>query len=249
MSPDKTSALIDAHCHFAFQNKTFPIDFPNLLPQHFLVSALTENDLEFYINNKNSSLILSAGIHPSFIDENHISFDKLVTLCDTKTIQAIGEIGLDKRSNQKEEQIYIFKKQLEIARAFKLPVILHCVHSNQELYAQMKEFSELRYIWHGFTGTEEVIKSFSKFNILFSVNQRIFKTKDRINSLNHLVKEGIILFESDMIFIETEGDSSLYNQYFIDLVEQMSELIKTDQEEIIMIQKRNLRIISIFSIF
>jgi len=117
----------------------------------------------------------SAGIHPWYAkDASAADLKQYITdpLC-----VAVGECGLDaiKSSISFDEQKILFRAHLELARQYSKPVVLHIVRSTHELFQILKEFPERVYIWHGFTGSEETIRQFERFNMYFSCGPRGLK--------------------------------------------------------------------------
>lgn len=108
----------------------------------------------------------SIGIHPVFINQSnlkqdlafikeHIQYEKCI---------AIGEIGLDKLcAIDFDVQIAIFKQQLQIAEENKIPVIIHCVRSYQEILAIRKEMKlTIPFLFHGFNKNEKLLNQITK---------------------------------------------------------------------------------------
>ena len=135
----------------------------------------------------NNDSYYSIGIHPIFIDKSNPEKD-LETIklhIQNKKCLAIGEIGLDKLCEiDFDLQIDIFKKQLEIAELNKIPVIIHCVRSYQEILQIRKSMKlSIPFIFHGFNKNKNLLQqvisnnsipSFGK-NLLYNTNlQSIF---------------------------------------------------------------------------
>lgn len=75
-------------------------------------------------------LKVALGIHPTnLVKSPEIIFNKLYDYIENKNIVAIGEIGLE---NLTQEEIDIFKKQLEIADETKSKVIIHTPRKNKQ---------------------------------------------------------------------------------------------------------------------
>lgn len=72
---------------------------------------------------------------------------------------AVGEIGLDFYwdSSRAEEQVEVFRRQLQLALRFRLPVMIHCRKAHRELLALLSEFkpAALRGVFHCFSGSIE----------------------------------------------------------------------------------------------
>ncbi len=89
----------------------------------------------------------SSGIHPWDTDASDI--DSQLRWLDEHAAElaAIGEIGLDRlRGASLEQQIVIFRRQLDIAFRHQLPVIIHDVRCSAEILAMQKE--PARALWH-----------------------------------------------------------------------------------------------------
>jgi TatD DNase family protein len=103
----------------------------------------------------------SVGIHPHearLATEAH--FEKLSELARNLRVIAWGEIGVDYHYDYspKDVQLTVFRRQMALARAAKLPIIIHC----REAWVDCLELLEsdwrsagLGGIFHCFTGTLE----------------------------------------------------------------------------------------------
>jgi TatD DNase family protein len=97
------------------------------------------------------------GIHPWSLSEKTLDadFDRLLFYCEKRLIVAVGEIGIDRACNiLLEKQIYWFRKQLELAENYRLPVIIHCVRAWSDLLEiRTKSNTNILWIFHGFNGS------------------------------------------------------------------------------------------------
>lgn len=100
----------------------------------------------------------STGLHPCFLAQADIQFKALEQLCTHNNCIAVGEIGLDKRSQYNfNTQIYYLDKQLELAATHHKPVIIHCVKAWNELLMHLKPHEAgIKIIIHGFRGKPEL---------------------------------------------------------------------------------------------
>jgi TatD DNase family protein len=99
------------------------------------------------------------GLHPCYVNENYEEELGLIkkALLDAKCpFYAIGEIGLDFYwdTTYKEEQIKALRLQIEWAKTYHLPIVLHCRDSFDETYAIVSELNDknLRGVFHCFSG-------------------------------------------------------------------------------------------------
>ena len=99
----------------------------------------------------------SIGVHPHEV--KHILdgwYDELRRLARNKKVVAYGEIGLDYHYNHSspQEQRERFREQIQLARALRLPVIIHTREAQEDTIAILKEerASEVGGVFHCFSG-------------------------------------------------------------------------------------------------
>jgi TatD DNase family protein len=104
------------------------------------------------------------GLHPnSNEDLNEENFQWIETqLLNNKKIIAVGEIGLDyyRTFTEVTRQKYWLKRQLELAKKYNLPVLLHIREAFTDAYEIVKEVGTNKGILHCFTGNWETARKF-----------------------------------------------------------------------------------------
>ncbi len=101
------------------------------------------------------------GLHPCSVDENWSEALDVIEkeLRSRSNYVAVGEIGLDLYwdKNTLPLQIAAFKRQINWAKELKLPIVIHCRDSFDEIFSVLEEEQDgtLRGVLHCFTGTEE----------------------------------------------------------------------------------------------
>ncbi|HPB04954.1 MAG TPA: TatD family hydrolase [Prolixibacteraceae bacterium] len=153
------------------------------------------------LNEIPSAQYFSAGWHPWHLngfsaDECKSEFKRLASY---KNFVAVGECGLDrKKGNNWDEQILAFETQLEIAKEYKKPLILHAVKSYSDLLQLLKMHQfENKVLIHGFIGNEQVIMQFSTFDTYFSFGKSIFNDHSKSIELLKTIAPEKIFFETD----------------------------------------------------
>lgn len=113
---------------------------------------------------KYQGIYATTGIHPHEAEKaTDAMFDEMARLAKNKKVLAWGEIGLDYfyDHSPREVQQKVFLKQMEMAKAAKLPIIIHCRPSQESqnawddclsLIEQYWATSGLGGILHCFTG-------------------------------------------------------------------------------------------------
>lgn len=98
------------------------------------------------------------GLHPMFLDQ-HVPahLDELAHWLETERPAAVGECGLDffVPDLDPDSQRRYFRRQLELARDFDLPVVLHARRAVEEVIATLREIGGLRGVVHSWSGSEE----------------------------------------------------------------------------------------------
>ena len=170
-SPDKLALskpfIIDSHCHLDFA--AFAKDHASVISQCEQngvtdivipgVTAATLTQLISFCAQKTNSLKLyyALGLHPVFLDQHEDShIDQLADLLVAHKPIAVGEIGLDFfiKELDKNKQLALFSKQLELAIEQQLPVILHVRKAHDEIINSLKQhnFAEGGIV-HAFNGS------------------------------------------------------------------------------------------------
>lgn len=97
---------------------------------------------------------------------------------------AVGEAGLDARYFEKfskEAQSEFFEEQVNLARRYALPLVVHCVGAWGELLKILEknfsEFGKLKFLIHAASCSPELVKSFENLGACFSFGKRELSSK------------------------------------------------------------------------
>jgi len=139
------------------------------------------------------------GLHPENINEefDYSLFDKL-----PDKIIAIGEIGLDYyyTKDNKDKQIEVFRKQLEIAQNLNLPVVVHSREATQDTINILKEYN-VKGVIHSFSGSIETAKIYLNMGFKLGVNGVVtFKNCNLKDVYKKLTPNDIVL-ETDSPYL------------------------------------------------
>ena len=104
----------------------------------------------------------AVGSHPDVADEvNEETIEEYRTLCKLNPkVKAIGEIGLDYHYEDipREIQMKAFRMQMELARELNLPVIVHERDAHEDGMAVIREFPEVKGVFHCYSGSAEMAR-------------------------------------------------------------------------------------------
>lgn len=162
--------MIDTHAHLS---KRF-CDIVKVEGTQVILAAsnLTDSKENVELAKKNKGQFWAAvGIHPQCTDpENTDPVDKQLNLLDdliknNKCIVAIGETGLDftspppgERERSREEQEKLFRKQIEMAQKYKLPLIIHARKAMDEVLGILGEYKGSQGVLHCYTGGKKRVQ-------------------------------------------------------------------------------------------
>ena len=208
-------------------------------------SDLTSSKNSVELSKKHNFFYAAVGIHPLNLENlslNYLStLEKLVK--ENKKIVAIGEIGLDYHTKpfNKENQIKIFKEQLELANKNNLPVIIHNRDADSDCFNLVKQYKPKGVI-HCFSGNLELAKELINMSMYIGIGGVLtFKNaKKLVNVASNIPLENILL-ETDCPYMAPEPlrgtrcDSSM----IIHTAKKLSELRNIPLEQVLNQTKEN----------
>ena len=166
--------LFDTHAHY--DDDWFDADRDALLssmPEHNIGLILNPgctvetSEIAVRLAQTYDFVYAAVGIHPEYsMGVTAADIDRIRELSAHLKVRAIGEIGLDyyweKRSPEttppREEQQKLLRAQLELAREVNLPVIIHDREAHEDCLNIVKDFSDLRGVYHCYSGSLEYAK-------------------------------------------------------------------------------------------
>ena len=163
----------------------------------------TVNDVCTFVDNYNI-VYATIGFHPDQASKyTDTDLLKLRELClKYKKIVGIGEIGLDYHygKENRDEQIILFKKQLDLASELNLPVVIHSRDATKDTVDILKNYS-LNGVIHCFSGSLEIAKEYIKMGFLLGIGGVVtFKNSKLPLVVKEIPLESIVL-ETDSPYL------------------------------------------------
>lgn len=162
--------MIDTHCH---------LDAPEFdLDRHAVVaqarSAGVEQIVIPAVERANFGAVASLcreyqgchaayGIHPMYVGRaQEQDLDTLRDMLETERPIAVGEIGLDRHVEVRDEakQAFYFVEQLKIAKELDLPVLLHVRKAIDSVLKELRKLQLVGGIAHAFNGSRQQADAF-----------------------------------------------------------------------------------------
>lgn len=235
---------LDSHAHLCEDEILLEIDdIIERTKENGLSRVLTiALDLEQYeialnLQRKYPMIDIALGFHPENADDiTEQDFKQLEEIAKSKTIVAIGEIGLDHywRKDNKERQREVFIRQIEIANRANLPISIHSREASQELYQILKEYEVIeKGVLHCYSGSAEMAIEYMKLGYTVSFAGPItFKNAVTSKLAAEVVPLDKILIETDTPFLtptpfrgkKNEPSYVVYTAKEICEIKQISEL-------------------------
>ncbi len=204
---------IDTHCHITRNDYN---DIPFLIDKirdsgvgKIIVNGCDmESNIEVLELVKKYDIVYGAlGFHPTELDNFKDEYlEWLDSHIDDYKIVALGEIGLDYHydNTNKDKEIDIFRKQLEIAKKHNKPIIVHTRDAIQDTYDILSKYG-LRGSIHCFSGSLEMARKFIKLGYMIGVGGVVtFKNAKNIINVIENIELEYILLETDAPYMTPE---------------------------------------------
>ena len=216
--------LFDSHAHY--NDEKFDNDRKEIIEQtlkngvsNFIVAGYNIESSKKALNivKEYKELYSIVGISPNDIedikedkdiDTNILKIEKLIKADGNGKIVAVGEIGLDYYWNKenKELQKIIFKKQIELANKYNLPIVIHTRDAiNDTLEIIKNNEVKNRGIFHCCPLNRELVKEALKLGYYISLSGVVtFKNAKNANKIIEMIPENRILIETDSPYLAPE---------------------------------------------
>ena len=153
--------------------------------------------------SKYKSMYGVIGIHPEYVFtytlddildiERHLNDEKIV---------GIGEIGLDYHYDtlNKDAQKELFIKQLELAKKYDLPVVIHSRDATEDTINILKRYPIVKGVIHSFSGSIETARIYRKMGYKLGINGVVtFKNSHLKDILEEMLD--IVVLETDAPYL------------------------------------------------
>lgn len=141
------------------------------------------------------------GIHPMYVDRARPEdLDALRATLRREPAVAVGEIGLDRHVEPRDDarQEYYFAAQLEIAREFDLPVLLHVRKAIDPILKRLREIRVPGGIAHAFNGSRQQAEEFIRLGFKLGCGGAMtFAGSKRIRALAATLPLDSLVLETD----------------------------------------------------
>ncbi|WP_019037790.1 TatD family hydrolase [Psychroflexus tropicus] len=184
-------------------------------------------------------MFLMMGLHPTSVSETvdqelkHVE-EELAK----RRFYAVGEIGIDLYWDQSffEAQRKAFKHQIQLAKKYNLPIVIHCREAFDEVFDVLEEEKgdDLYGIFHCFTGTKAQAEQAISYNMKLGIGGVATFKNGKIDQFLSEIDLKHIVLETDAPYLAPKPYRGKRNEsvYVIKVAEKLSELYGVSLEEI-----------------
>lgn len=141
------------------------------------------------------------GLHPVSLDVHHpADLETLAEWIDRERPVAVGECGLDffVEGLDPDAQRAFFRRQLELARDFGLPVVVHARRAVEEVIATVRRIGRLRGVVHSYGGSAEQARQLRALGFRIGVGGPLtYQRASRLRAVVAAVPLSQLLLETD----------------------------------------------------
>ena len=186
------------------------------------------------------------GVHPCSVNEGYRREFKIVReYFEKRRFVAVGETGLDFYWDKTftNEQYESFQLQIELAKQYDIPVVIHSRNSIDECIKVITENQngKLKGVFHCFSGNEKQAKEIIELGLFLGIGGVLtFKNSGLDKVMGNIDMKNIIL-ETDAPYLAPVPFRGKRNEcsYLKYVVEKLSEIKNVSKEEIENITSKN----------
>lgn len=185
------------------------------------------------------NVFLMMGLHPTYVKENYEEELAFVEQeLERRKFYAIGEIGIDLFWDKTflEQQKIAFKRQIQLAKKYKLPINIHCRDAFDEVFEvlETEKSDDLFGIFHCFTGTYEQALQAISYNLKLGIGGVVTFKNGKIDQFLHEIDITNIVLETDSPYLAPVPFRGKRNEssYTKLVAEKLAQIYKLPLEEI-----------------
>jgi TatD DNase family protein len=246
--------ITDTHTHL--YSEEFDVDRQEMIQRaidagvsRFFVPAIDSSctDAMYELEEKNpDTVFLMMGLHPTYVKDNYLEeLQHVETELGKRKFYAIGEIGIDlywDKTHLKEQQ-FAFRKQIQLAKQYKLPIVIHCRDAFDEIFEILEEekSEDLFGIFHCFTGTYDQALQAISYNMKLGIGGVVTFKNGKIDQFLNQIDLKHIVLETDSPYLAPIPYRGKRNEsgYIVNVVAKLAQIYTLSAEEIAAITTEN----------
>jgi|TARA_R110002050_G_scaffold48559_2_gene112953 TatD DNase family protein len=186
------------------------------------------------------------GLHPTSVGEDYQEELELVEFwLKKRKFYGIGEIGIDLYWERAflEQQIIAFRHQLQLAKKYQLPVVLHVRDSFEEVFEVVQEEIEpgLTGVFHSFTGSVEQAARITDLGFKIGIGGIVTFKNSGLDEVVRQIDPKHLILETDAPYLTPTPFRGKRNEssYLIHIARKIAELHDLSVHEVARITSVN----------
>ena len=246
--------ITDTHTHLYAEE--FDLDRAEVINRaiengitRFFIPAIDSNSTQkMYDLEKQfpDNVFLMIGLHPCYVKENYLDELALVEReLSQRKFYAVGEIGIDlywDKSTLAIQKI-AFKKQIQLAKQYKLPINIHCRDAFDEIFEvlETEKSDDLFGIFHCFSGNYEQALQAISYNLKLGIGGVVTFKNGKIDQFLNQIDIKNIVLETDSPYLAPVPYRGKRNEssYLTNVIDKLSEIYNLPKSEIARITTEN----------
>jgi len=192
------------------------------------------------------NVFLMMGLHPTHVKDNYKDeINHVEAMLAKRKFYAVGEIGIDLYWDKSTLTIQqeAFKYQIQLAKKYKLPIVIHCREAFDEIFEvlETERSDDLFGIFHCFTGTFEQAQKAISYNMKLGIGGVVTFKNGKIDRFLNRIDLKYIVLETDSPYLAPIPYRGKRNesQYIVRVMEKISEIYGKPLEEVANITTKN----------
>lgn len=192
------------------------------------------------------NIFLMMGLHPTHVKNNY--FDELQHVeeeLSKRKFYAVGEIGIDLYWDKTHlpQQQDAFRKQIQLAKKYKLPIVIHCREAFDEIFEILEEekSTDLFGIFHCFSGTYDQALQAISYNMKLGIGGVVTFKNGKIDQFLNQIDLKHLVLETDSPYLAPVPYRGKRNEssYILNVVDKLAEIYNVAAVEIAQITTEN----------
>ena len=197
-------------------------------------------------NSYPNNMFLMMGLHPTHVKDNYLEeLSHIKDQLKSRKFVAIGEIGIDlywdKSTLQLQQQL--FRAQFQLAKQYKLPIVIHCRDAFDEVFEILEEEKgpNLFGIFHCFTGSLEQAKQAISYNMKLGIGGVVTFKNGKIDQFLNQIDLKHIVLETDAPYLSPVPYRGKRNEssYILNVLEKLSDIYEVSNDYIAEVTTQN----------
>lgn len=184
------------------------------------------------------------GIHPTSVTADYANeIEALNTALSQYSCCAIGEIGIDLYwdTTYKTQQTEVFEYQLRLSQELNKPVVIHVRNAWNEVFEVLESFTQLRGVFHCFSGTIEHARIAIDKGFLLGIGGVVTYKNSGLDTVVQAIGLNHLVVETDDPWLAPVPHRGKTNEpsYIIHVIDTIADLTQSDAKTVAQITSHN----------